>query len=136
MNGYLRNAQDSLDVAQDVFLRAYLALPHFRGEYSCFAWRFTIAINTARSHLQARTRPATVADIEAAGDVEPREARDEDSPERLLVRESELLSYQESSGREDCLIGAVRSRVFCPRSDCRGTTPFRHLAGAGAVGLR
>jgi RNA polymerase sigma-70 factor (ECF subfamily) len=53
-NRYVRDPEEALDVAQEAFLRAYRALPGFRGESAFYSWLYRITINTAHNHLAAR----------------------------------------------------------------------------------
>jgi len=53
-NRYVRDPEEALDVAQEAFLRAFRALPGFRGESAFYSWLYRITINTAHNHLAAR----------------------------------------------------------------------------------
>ena len=53
---YVRDQGDALDVTQDAFLKAYRALPNFRGESAFYTWLYRIAINTAKNHLVTMSR--------------------------------------------------------------------------------
>ena len=137
----LHNAEDVLDVSQEVFTRAYQALPSFRGDSAFYTWLYRIALNSARNHMAAQARRAAV----SMGDVEEQFAgnehlRDNASPENLLMRdelqraiyeafmllsedmrtsimlrEVEGLSYDEIATVMGCPIGTVRSRIFRAR---------------------
>lgn len=140
---YMRGHQDDvLDVAQEAFIKAYRALPNFRGDSAFYTWLYRIAINTAKNYLvsQGRRPPATDVDAEDAVYYEDSRLRDHDTPEsRLLtdeiekvifktieslpddlriaitLREMEDMSYEEISEAMDCPIGTVRSRIFRAR---------------------
>jgi len=140
---YMRNYPDDiLDVAQEAFIKAYRALPNFRGDSAFYTWLYRIAINTAKNHLvsQGRRPPATDVDAEDAVYYEESRLRDHDTPEsRLLtdeiaqvifktieslpddlrvaitLREMEDMSYEEIAEAMDCPIGTVRSRIFRAR---------------------
>ena len=140
---YMRNYPDDiLDVAQEAFIKAYRALPNFRGDSAFYTWLYRIAINTAKNHLvsQGRRPPATDVDVEDAVYYEESRLRDHDTPEsRLLtdeieqvifktiellpedlrvaitLREMEDMSYEEIAEAMDCPIGTVRSRIFRAR---------------------
>jgi RNA polymerase sigma-70 factor (ECF subfamily) len=131
------------DVVQEAFIKAYRALPHFRGDSAFYTWLYRIAVNAAKNHLVARSRrpPAddvdiTDGDVEEAGVVvadlatpESYTARDElaaalasalaELPEdlrtALTLCEMEGLSYDEIARVLDCPIGTVRSRIFRAR---------------------
>lgn len=140
---YMRSYPDDvLDVAQEAFIKAYRALPSFRGDSAFYTWLYRIVINTAKNHLvaQARRPPATDVDAEDAVYYETSRLHDHDTPEsRLLtdeieqvifktieslpddlrvaitLREMEDMSYEEIAEAMDCPIGTVRSRIFRAR---------------------
>ena len=140
---YIRDQAEVLDVAQDAFIKAYRALPRFRGESAFYTWLYRIAINTAKNYLVAQSRRLPDADIEieVAEQYEgASELRDNATPERLLLkdeiertvfevieqlpedlrtaitlRELEGLSYEEIADAMGCPIGTVRSRIFRAR---------------------
>ncbi|MGZ8272675.1 MAG: sigma-70 family RNA polymerase sigma factor, partial [Burkholderiaceae bacterium] len=65
----IRDQAEVEDVAQEAFIKAYRALPNFRGDSAFYTWLYRIAINTAKNHLvsQGRRAPTTTeADIEEA----------------------------------------------------------------------
>lgn len=140
---YLRDSSEIMDVAQEAFLKAYRALPGFRGESAFFTWLYRIAINTVKNHLVAQGRRPPANDLEAAMaeqmDLGER-LRDIDTPESLLLteeiartvqhalddlpqdlrtaimlREFDGLSYEEIASAMECPIGTVRSRIFRAR---------------------
>ena len=140
---YIRDQSEVLDVAQDAFIKAYRALPKFRGESAFYTWLYRIAINTAKNYLvaQGRRLPDTDLEIEVAEQYEgASELRDYATPEHLLLkdeiertvfevieqlpedlrtaitlRELEGLSYEEIAEAMGCPIGTVRSRIFRAR---------------------
>ncbi len=135
---------DAPDVAQEAFIKAYRALPNFRGQSAFYTWLYRIAINTAKNHLVSRKRrPADqdidVQDAELYGHTE--QLSDNATPEaRLLsdeiqqvvadtiaalppdlrqaisLREFDGLSYEEIALAMDCPVGTVRSRIFRARA--------------------
>ena len=140
---YVADWSECQDVAQDTFVRAYRALPNFRGDAQFYTWLHRIAVNTAKNHLVAQNRRPPTDDIEV-GDAEQFDTatrlRDNDTPERELMRhqveqtvmrvveglpeelreaitmrEAEGLSYEEIAQRMACPIGTVRSRIFRAR---------------------
>ena len=140
---YIHDQSEVLDVAQDAFIKAYRALPNFRGDSAFYTWLYRIAINTAKNHLVAASRRPPKDDVDAR-EAEQFEAGSglkeyatpervalrselaqtiqdaiEDLPEELRVaivlRELEGLSYEEIATAMDCPIGTVRSRIFRAR---------------------
>ena len=140
---YIRDPSEVLDVSQEAFIKAYRALPNFRGESAFYTWLYRIAINTAKNHLVAAGRRPPKDDIDAQ-DAEQFEAgsglKEYATPERLMLsneladtiqdaidelpeelrvaivlRELEGLSYEEIAGAMECPIGTVRSRIFRAR---------------------
>jgi RNA polymerase sigma-70 factor (ECF subfamily) len=140
----VRDPGEVEDVTQEAFIKAYRALPNFRGESAFYTWLYRIAINTAKNYLVALGRRApttTEFDNEDAESFDDAEAlRDTATPENLLMgrqvatavnravealpedlrtaitlREIEGLSYEEIAGVMNCPIGTVRSRIFRAR---------------------
>jgi RNA polymerase sigma-70 factor (ECF subfamily) len=140
---YVRDPSEAQDVAQEAFIKAYRALPKFRGDSAFYTWMYRIAINTAKNHLvAARRKPVDFASD--MGDEEGFEwhpaMQDRDSPESvalgdelrrlvedtigalpdelrtaIMLRELEGLSYEDISRVMDCPVGTVRSRIFRAR---------------------
>lgn len=140
---FVRNQSDALDVTQEAFIKAYRALPNFRGDSAFYTWLYRIAVNTAKNHLavQSRRPSGNEYDVSEIEQIEGADAlkeqatpeslimRDElqstvlkaieDLPEDLktaiMLREIEGLSYDEIAGVMECPIGTVRSRIFRAR---------------------
>jgi len=140
---YVRDPAEVLDVTQEAFLKAYRALPNFRGESAFYTWIYRIAINTAKNYLAAQSRRPPEADVdpsEAEQYETAPELRDYATPEQLALRdeveyavvsaieelpeelktaitlrELEGLSYEEIAQTMECPIGTVRSRIFRAR---------------------
>jgi len=143
INRYIRDQHEALDIAQETFIKAYRALPTFRGESAFYTWIYRIAINTAKNHIATRSRrPADDdIDIETAEQFESAIGlRDQETPEGLLLsdelaqviqvaldelpdelrtavslRELDGLSYDEIADVMNCPVGTVRSRIFRAR---------------------
>lgn len=140
----IRDQGEIEDVAQEAFIKAYRALPNFRGESAFYTWLYRIAINTAKNFLVAQGRRAptsTETEIEDAERLEDAsQLRDVATPDSLLLskqvgaavnraidklpedlrtaivlRELEGLSYEEIAESMNCPIGTVRSRIFRAR---------------------
>ena len=140
---YVRDHSEVYDVAQEAFIKAYRALPNFRGESAFYTWMYRIAINTAKNYLVSQGRRLPTTDIEAQeaeqyeGESSLKEyatpegvlLRDEvestiysaidNLPEDLrtaiTLRELEGLSYEEIAEAMECPVGTVRSRIFRAR---------------------
>lgn len=140
---YVHDPSEAMDVAQEAFIKAYRALPSFRGESAFYTWLYRIAINTAKNYLVAQGRRPPGSDIDAAEAEQFDGAtllKEHDTPERLLLRdeieatvfraieslpddlrtaitlrEIEGLSYEEIAQAMGCPIGTVRSRIFRAR---------------------
>jgi RNA polymerase sigma-70 factor, ECF subfamily len=142
---YIRDPSDAMDVAQDAFLKAYRALPNFRGESAFYTWLYRIAINTAKNYLVMQSRH--LLETEVIPENEEGEqfelestlkeystpenmvltdeiqativAAIDDLPDDLrtaiLLREVEGLSYEEIANVMGCPVGTVRSRIFRAR---------------------
>ncbi len=144
LSRFVRDPGEVEDVTQEAFIKAYRALPNFRGDSAFYTWLYRIAINTAKNYLVAsgqRAPTSTGFDNEEAESFEDAEAlRDTATPENVLMgrevadtvnkavealpddlrtaitlREIEGLSYEEISAVMNCPIGTVRSRIFRAR---------------------
>lgn len=140
---YIRDHSEVYDVAQEAFIKAYRALPQFRGESAFYTWMYRIAINTAKNYLvsQGRKLPSIDIDAQEAEQFEGESGlKDNDTPERMILkdeietivlkaiedlpedlraaitlRELEGLSYEEIAESMQCPVGTVRSRIFRAR---------------------
>ena len=140
---YVHDSDEVQDVAQEAFIKAYRALPRFRGDSAFYTWLYRIAINTAKNHLVARSRRPPGSDVEIS-DAEYFEGggalREIETPETVLfgaelkqvverairelpddlrtavtLREFDGLSYEDIAEVMDCPVGTVRSRIFRAR---------------------
>ena len=58
------NSDEADDVVQDAFIKAYRALPQFRGDSAFYTWLYRIAVNTAKNHLVSRgKRPISLSEL-------------------------------------------------------------------------
>lgn len=140
----IRDPAEVEDVAQEAFIKAYRALPSFRGDSAFYTWLYRIGVNTAKNYLMAMGRRAptsTEVEVEEAeGYDEGEQLRDINTPESLALsreigatvnaaidglpeelrtaiqlRELEGMSYEDIARIMDCPIGTVRSRIFRAR---------------------
>lgn len=140
---YVHDSDEVQDVAQEAFIKAYRALPGFRGDSAFYTWLYRIAVNTAKNHLVSRSRrpPGSDVELEDAQYMDAGEAlRDRETPESALfgeelrstvnsalsalpddlrtavtLREFDGLSYEEIAEVMECPVGTVRSRIFRAR---------------------
>jgi RNA polymerase sigma-70 factor (ECF subfamily) len=141
---FIRDPAEVEDVAQEAFVKAYRALPSFRGDSAFYTWLYRIGINTAKNYLVAlgRRAPTTTGfdSDDAEGFEDGDQLRDINTPESVLaskeiaatvqkamedlpedlraaieLREIEGLSYEEIANIMNCPIGTVRSRIFRAR---------------------
>jgi len=156
LSRWVRDPAEVEDVTQEAFIKAYRALPSFRGESAFYTWLYRIAINTAKNYLVAlgRRAPTTTEfdNEEAEGFEDAEQLRDNNTPESELegkqiaavvnkamealpddlrtaitLREIEGLSYEEIADVMNCPIGTVRSRIFRAREAI--ATELRPLLG-------
>lgn len=140
---YVKDSFEVQDVAQEAFIKAYRALPRFRGDSAFYTWLYRIAINTAKNHLVSRGRRPPGSDVDV-GDAEYYDSggalRVQENPENQLfsaelaavvngaikelpddlrtavtLREFDGLSYEDIAEIMDCPVGTVRSRIFRAR---------------------
>ena len=147
---YVRDPDQALDISQEAFLKAYRALPRFRGESAFYTWLYRIAVNTAKNYLAAqRRRPIDVElDLQDPEQYDLHaKLRETDTPEgetlsqelhetverainglpddlrtAIVLRELDGMSYEEIAQTMDCPVGTVRSRIFRARVRCGTST--------------
>jgi RNA polymerase sigma-70 factor (ECF subfamily) len=141
---YVRNPAEAEDIAQEAFIKAYRALPQFRGDSAFYTWLYRIAINTAKNAVVSRERSPVEYDLDRNNNDESYDMqgrmKDSETPEGLVLtdeirstvnaaidalpedlrtaivlRELEGLSYEEIAAAMDCPVGTVRSRIFRAR---------------------
>jgi RNA polymerase sigma-70 factor (ECF subfamily) len=140
----IRDPAEIEDVAQEAFIKAYRALPQFRGESAFYTWLYRIAINTARNWLASSGRrpsaPNAVENEDGETFNETDNLSDISTPEAMVasreiaetvnaaiqglpeelrtaivLREIEGMSYEDIAQSMGCPIGTVRSRIFRAR---------------------
>lgn len=140
---YVRDPELALDITQEAFIKAYRALPRFRGDSAFYTWMYRIAVNTAKNHLAAqRRRPMDVElDLQDPEQYDLHaKLKETDTPEgvslsnelketveraiaalpedlrtAIILRELEGMSYEEIAQTMECPVGTVRSRIFRAR---------------------
>jgi RNA polymerase sigma-70 factor (ECF subfamily) len=140
---YVRDPEQALDITQEAFIKAYRALPRFRGDSAFYTWMYRIAVNTAKNHLAAqRRRPLDVElDLQDPEQYDLHaKLKETDTPEgvtlsnelreavekaiaalpddlrtAIVLRELDGMSYEEIAQTMDCPVGTVRSRIFRAR---------------------
>ena len=140
---YVRDPELALDITQEAFIKAYKALPRFRGDSAFYTWMYRIAVNTAKNHLAAQRRRPVDVELDLQDpeqyDLHAR-LKETDTPEgvtlsnelneavsraiaalpedlrtAIILRELEGMSYEEIAQTMECPVGTVRSRIFRAR---------------------
>ena len=140
---YVSDQAEAMDVAQEAFIKAYRALPKFRGDSAFYTWLYRIAVNTAKNYLAAQRRRPTDVELDLQ---DPEQyglhamLKETDTPEAvtaskelqetleraieslpddlrtaIILRELDGMSYEEIAQTMDCPVGTVRSRIFRAR---------------------
>ena len=140
---YVRDPELALDISQEAFIKAYRALPRFRGDSAFYTWLYRIAVNTAKNYLAAQRRrpmdieldmqdpdqyglhaklnetdtPEGLTISQELQEVLERaiEAMPDDLRTAIILRELDGMSYEEIAQTMDCPVGTVRSRIFRAR---------------------
>ena len=140
---YVRDQEQALDITQEAFIKAYRALPRFRGDSAFYTWLYRIAVNTAKNHLAAqRRRPLDIElDLQDPDQYDLlAKLKETDTPEgvsisqdlqrtvekaiqglpddlrtAIILRELDGMSYEEIAQTMECPVGTVRSRIFRAR---------------------
>ena len=149
LSRFIRDPGEVEDVSQEAFIKAYRALPSFRGDSAFYTWLYRIGINTAKNYLVSQGRRAPTStefdNDEAETFDDASQLRDINTPESLLLtkqigqtinaamdalpeelrtaivlREIDGMSYEEIASIMDCPIGTVRSRIFRAREAVAG----------------
>lgn len=140
---YVRDPELAQDITQEAFIKAYRALPRFRGDSAFYTWMYRIAVNTAKNYLAAQRRRPMELELDMQ-DPEQYELhaklKETDTPEgitlsnelmeivenaiaalpedlqtAIILRELEGMSYEEIAQTMECPVGTVRSRIFRAR---------------------
>lgn len=140
---YVRDPEQAMDISQEAFIKAYRALPRFRGDSAFYTWLYRIAVNTAKNHLAAQRRRPMDIELDLQDpeqfDLHAR-LKETDTPEAVMIsremketveqaiqslpddlrtaiilRELDGMSYEEIAETMECPVGTVRSRIFRAR---------------------
>jgi RNA polymerase sigma-70 factor, ECF subfamily len=139
INRYIKDSDESLDLVQEVFMKAYKAIASFRKESSFFTWLYKIALNTIKSYLIDKHRHLPDCSFDLIEN-EPHKDKDFNTPDNLILcdeletiffttvdnlpeelkiaiklREMHEMSYEEIAVEMQCPVGTVRSRIFRAR---------------------
>ena len=140
---YVRDQEQALDITQEAFIKAYRALPRFRGDSAFYTWLYRIAVNTAKNYLAAQRRRPTDIELDMQDPDQyglHAKLKETDTPEgvtlsqelretlekaiaslpddlrtAIILRELDGMSYEEIAQTMDCPVGTVRSRIFRAR---------------------
>ncbi|HHH36702.1 MAG TPA: RNA polymerase sigma factor RpoE [Gammaproteobacteria bacterium] len=140
---YVYDPSEVMDVVQETFLKAYRAIPKFRGDSAFYTWLYRIGVNTAKNYIIAQGRKPPSVDIDAEDATQYEGESDlkeyatpegmllkeevektvfdtienlpEDLRRAITLRELEGMSYEEIAEAMNCPVGTVRSRIFRAR---------------------
>src|SRR6266446_850467 len=130
--------EDARDVCQETFLRAFRALPGFRGQAKFSSWLYRIALNLCRDWLRRERRAPTVQApedvdiIEMAAAIEPSESIEdlvgrraqmrsveaamarlsEEQRTAIVLKEYHGLTFQEIADLVGCPLSTVKTRLY------------------------
>lgn len=146
--------EDARDVCQETFLRAFRALPGFKGEAKFSSWLYRIALNLCRDWIRRQRRapvmqmPEGVDPIELAAETEPAESIEdlvarrelsaiveeamtllpEEQRTAIILKEYHGLTFQEIADLQGCPLSTVKTRLYQGLSVLR-----RHLEKNGRM---
>jgi len=140
---YVRDPETALDISQEAFIKAYRALPRFRGDSAFYTWLYRIAVNTAKNYLASQWRRPMDVELDLQDPEQyglHAKLKETDTPEAIslskelqeileraihalpddlrtaiILRELDGMSYEEIAETMDCPVGTVRSRIFRAR---------------------
>lgn len=152
--------EDARDVAQEAFLRAYRALPGFKGQAKFSSWLYRITLNLCRDWMRRERRtpvaqaPEGVDLLELATESTPSEsiedlvARKElgravakamsnlpdEQRTAIILKEYQGLTFQEIADLLECPLSTVKTRLYQGLSVLRRQLEQAGVEGAGAAG--
>ena len=144
LSRFIKDEHEVNDVVQESFIKAYRALPNFRGDSAFYTWLYRISINTAKNFLSNNNKRPIMSSEITNGDGEVMDVVEqvadnltpeaelmnkqilqtvecavaklpEDLRRAITLREMDGLSYEEIAEVMQCPIGTVRSRIFRAR---------------------
>jgi len=150
----LGREEDARDVCQDTFLRAYRALPGFKGQAKFSSWIYRIALNLCRDWIRRQRRnpvsqmPEDVEPGEIAAEAGSTEsiedlvarrelgaivgeamgALSEEQRTAIILKEYHGMTFQEIADMQGCPLSTVKTRLYQGLSQLR-----RHLVQQGQV---
>jgi RNA polymerase sigma-70 factor (ECF subfamily) len=149
--------EDARDVCQETFLRAFRALPGFKGQAKFSSWLYRITLNLCRDWIRRQRRapivsaPEGVDIVELASEQGPVESIEdlvarnqltrtvgeamrllpEEQRTAILLKEYHGLTFQEIADLQGCPLSTVKTRLYQGLSVLR-----RHLEAQGRTGVR
>jgi RNA polymerase sigma-70 factor (ECF subfamily) len=146
--------EEARDVCQDTFLRAYRALPGFKGQAKFSSWLYRIALNLCRDWIRRQRRapvmqmPEGVDPLEMAAEREPAESIEtlvarrelsavveeamarlpEEQRTAIILKEYHGMTFQEIADLQGCPLSTVKTRLYQGLSVLR-----RHLEQQGQM---
>ena len=110
------------DIAQETFIRAYRALPQFRGDSAFYTWLYRIAVNTAKKQLMELKRDPLVTESARAG-------RDDDDDSRVVENEPSDSGTPEALLATKQIAAAVNFAVEALSEELRQAITLREIEG-------
>ena len=111
------------DIAQESFIRAYRALPKFRGDSAFYTWLYRIVVNTAKKALVELKRDLLVSEATLAG------SHDEDDETSRVDREPSMDATPESLLASKQVAQAVNAAIDALSPDLRRAIMLREIEG-------
>src|SRR5512147_2828260 len=153
----LGREEDARDVCQEAFLRAFRALPGFKGQAKFSSWLYRITLNLCRDWMRRQRRtpvvsaPEGVDIVELASEQGPVESIEdlvarnqlsrtvgeamrllpEEQRTAIVLKEYHGLTFQEIADLQGCPLSTVKTRLYQGLSVLR-----RHLEAQGRTGVR
>ena len=130
--------EDARDVCQDTFLRAFRALPGFKGQAKFSSWLYRIALNLCRDWIRRQRRapvlqlPEDADPFELASEAGPSESIEdlvarreltavveeamallpEEQRTAIILKEYHGMTFQEIADLQQCPLSTVKTRLY------------------------